>query len=422
MDYKRICKDGYRFHFIKTDKFKTVLVRVIFKSELTKEKITPLELLAGVLSTSTLDCPTLKELTLKKEDLYQLNYGCSSITSGNFVLFKTEARFIHEHYTENGMNEKSLRFFLDSIFHPNVHDAKFDKNAFLLEKHEYMEFLEGKDDSPSRYASVRFNSILGRGTSLEIDRSGSMEALEPITEASLYETYLDVFQNSSVDVFFIGNMEEEEVTSILDEYLAHRKEESTVIPLELSLLVDERIDQIDEKDYQQSKLLMGFKIEHLTDFERMYVLPVYNFILGADSDSLLFKNVREKHSLCYDIHSVTLPIYSAFKVSAGIEAKDYNQTVSLVNEMIEKMKQGEFLDSDLEKVKLNYKTSYKETLDDPSAILNNYETHEYRGYDLLEDRMVQIDKVTREMVIDLANKVKLVVVYFLEGTHEKNRD
>ena len=53
----------------------------------------------------------------------------------------------------------------------------------------------------------------------------------------------------------------------------------------------------------QSKLVLGLKIDKMTDFELRYVLSVYSYILGGGPDSKLFKNVREKNSLCYYISS-----------------------------------------------------------------------------------------------------------------------
>ena len=41
----------------------------------------------------------------------------------------------------------------------------------------------------------------------------------------------------------------------------------------------------------------------ISPYERDYVLVLANLILGGGADSKLFKDVREKHSLCYSIHS-----------------------------------------------------------------------------------------------------------------------
>lgn len=423
MDYQLMEKKQYRFHYIKTNKFKTVLMRVNFKTKIKESSITERDLLAGVLSNSTKDYPTLRELVLKKEDLYQLVYGCSSMTSGNYIIFQGQTKFIHEKYTEEGMNETSIRFFFDSLFSPNIEGNGFSKDAFSLEKRDFLEFLEGKNDEPNRYSSYRFNQIIGENTPLAFDHSGDIDILKGIDEVSLYQSYLNMLEESVLDIFFIGDMEVEEVTSIIDEYVKDKPVQVLEESHFCSLFLREEKEEIEPKHFKQSKLKMGFTIDDITPFEREYVLPVYHFILGGDSDSLLFQNIREKNSLCYDVHSNYYPIYGFVRVSAGIEAKDYEKTVSLVKEQVRKMALGEFDEKELDKVKLNYKTSFKEIMDSPQSILNVYESHEYLGYDLLEDRMKNWDKVTKEMVVSFAKRVNLVVTYFLEGNDdEKKRD
>lgn len=415
MDYKRIEKEKYCLHFMKTDKFKTVLMRVNFKQTITKKLITENEILAGLLSNSSYELKTLKDMILKKEDLYQLGYDCSTVTSGNYIIFKSFVKFINEKYTEKGMNEASIKFFLDSVFKPNIDDNGFKKDIFDLEKNNYMEYLEGKDDNPSRYANQKFNEILGEGTPLEFDHSGDAKVLEDIDEKSIYKSYLNMLNNSSVDIFFVGDMELDDVTKIIDSYFVNVKKNKLDGEHYVSLPINELKEVKEKSNFTQGKLRMGFTITDLTDFERQYVLPIYNFILGGDADSLLFKNVREKNSLCYDVYSNFITVYSALRVVADISSKDYEKAVSIIKEMIEYMKNGEFDEEEMDKVKLNYKTSFREITDSNQSISNILESREYLNYDLPNERIEKIDSVTKDMVISLANRVNLKVIYFLEG-------
>lgn len=415
MNYTCIEKNNYRFHYMKTNKFKTILMSLNFKQKIEEHLITEREILSGLLSNSSKDYPTLRDMILKKEDLYQLNYGCSTVTSGNYIIFKSFVKFISEKYTEDGMNEASIRFLLDSIMKPNVDGDSFKKDIFDLEKNNYLEYLEGKDDNPNNYATTKFNKLFGEGTPLVFDHNGDIEVLKKIDEKTIYQSYLDMINNSTVDVFFVGNMEIEEVTSIIDEYFSSRNSKQEKSTHYVTINDYELKEKIDKNNFKQSKLRMGFSIPNITDFERQYVLPIYNFILGGDADSLLFKNVREKNSLCYDISSSVISVYSAIRISAGIAAKSYDKAISIIKEMIECMKNGEFDEEELVKVKLNYKTSFKEIMDSPGSIASILESHEYLGYDFPDERIEKINSVTKDMVVELAKKVELKVIYFLEG-------
>ena len=49
------------------------------------------------------------------------------------------------------------------------------------------------------------------------------------------------------------------------------------------------------------------------------------------------------------------------------------------------------------------------------SIANNYMSHEYLKTDLLADRIKNIDNITKDMVVDIANKVSINTIYMLEG-------
>lgn len=421
MNYTKLDKGNYRIHLIETDKFKTVSMRICFKRPLEEKMITEREILSGILTNSTAACPTLKDLIMQKEDLYQLGFGYSTKHSGRYMIVTGGVKFIHEKYTEKGMNEKSMRFFLDSLFHPNAENHSFNQNAFALEQRNYLEFLEQKDDNPNQYALKRFRSLIGKGTPLCYDPSGDAEILKGLDEKKLYQVYLDMLENDQVDIFIIGNISMNFVETILAEYFQNRKAITYEEGHFLTLQDMEYEEVVDHQDFKQSKLKICYDIKDLTDFERKYVLPVYNFVLGGDSDSLLFKEIREKNSLCYDVHSAMSPMYSYIVINAGIEAKDYEKTVELVKKQMQKMEEGDFKEEDIAKVKLNYQTSYKEIMDSPNGILNLYESHEYVGYNLVPDRIASIERVTKENITDLAKKIHLKAIYFLEGNDDDEK-
>jgi predicted Zn-dependent peptidase len=160
---------------------------------------------------------------------------------------------------------------------------------------------------------------------------------------------------------------------------------------------------------------MGFKSKPLTLFEREYIANVYSYILGGGADSKLFKNVREKNSLCYSIRSSFVSIISTMTVAAGINADKYNKATRIIKEEVKKMEKGEFDESDIEKAKVTYLASFKQLEDSPNSIINLYVTNQYLGYDLLDERKKNIKKVNRQMIINLAKKVQLDTIFFLEG-------
>ena len=145
------------------------------------------------------------------------------------------------------------------------------------------------------------------------------------------------------------------------------------------------------------------------------VKRVLDFILGGSADSKLFKEVREKNSLCYRISSGSNMLNNTMIIKAGINAQNYEKTKELIEKQISSLKKGDFDDEDIEKAIISYRTACKEILDSPLSIVSSYLGKIYGTSDLLDERKKNIEKVTKKDVIALANKLHLDTIYFLKG-------
>ena len=62
-------------------------------------------------------------------------------------------------------------------------------------------------------------------------------------------------------------------------------------------------------------------------------------------------------------------------------------------------------------------------MDSPASIERTFESHEYIGLDLIDERKNNIKNVTFEDVVNLAKKVHIDTIYVLEGgSDEKNNN
>ena len=163
-------------------------------------------------------------------------------------------------------------------------------------------------------------------------------------------------------------------------------------------------------------MVVGFKMDNLTDYEKRYVASVYNYILGGSTESNLFKTVREDNSLCYYINSSTQSLLGISMIRSGINAKDYDSVINLIYSELNNMKNGNFDKSKIENAKTTYINGLDELEDNPDSILSLYISREYLNADLVEKRKEQIMKVTYEDVINVAKKMHLDVIYLLEGS------
>ena len=84
MKYKKIINYSYNLHVIKTNKFKTVTVKVNFKRKLVKEEITYRNMIVNMLCESTEKYPSKRLMTIQTENLYDLGYKGMNYISGKY--------------------------------------------------------------------------------------------------------------------------------------------------------------------------------------------------------------------------------------------------------------------------------------------------------------------------------------------------
>lgn len=416
MDYKKITNKNYNLHIINTDKFKTINVMVNFKRKIKKDEITIRNLLNDLLINTSKKYKTSRDIEIETEELYDLGVSSNPHKSGNYHIISFKETFLNEKYTEVGMNEKSIEFLLELIFNANINDNKFDKEYFEIIKRTVEDDIKSLKDNTKKYSLTRLYEEMDKGP-LSYRTCGYLEDVDKITESNLYDYYKTVIENDKIDIFIIGNLSDT-YEQLFNKYIPDTIRIEDNISHYLDLEVAEEKVKKETIKTNQSKLSIGLKIKDITDFELKYVINLYSLILGGSSNSKLFKVVREENSLCYYISSSVSVISKIITIIAGINASDYDETIKLIKEEIDRLKNGNITEQDIEEAKKIYISGCKEVYDSPNLIINNYLSHEYADLDIVSDRIKKIEKVTKEDIIRLANKVVIDTIFLLEGIDE----
>lgn len=417
MEYKKIAEKGYNLHIIKNKKSKKIKIKINFKEKLTKENIVYRNMLSIILLESNKFYKTKRLLDIKCEDLYYVAVNSQASFIGNYNILSFDTVFLNEIHTEKGLNNESIKFFFELITEPNIEYSEFNKETFKIAKTLLKEDIESFNDFPNKVAFNSFHKSILKGTNQDLVGVGYMEDLEKMTEKSLYKYYQKIIKDNIIDIFVIGNFDSDEMEKTIKGNLKFNKNpkesESHFLKHTKTRKIVKKI--VEEKDIQQSILLIGSKLLNITDFERLYVLSIYNMILGGSPDSLLFKSVREKNSLCYSISSAYSATSNIQIVNAGIDKSNFNKTVTLIKKEIKKMENGEFTEKQIEQAKTSYIEALKEIEDTQSGMISLYEGHTYLGFDLIKERAEKIKKVTKEDIIKVSKKMYMDTIYLLKG-------
>ena len=423
MEYKKYELLPYHLHVIHTEKFKTVTIKVCLKRPLVPEEITIRNLLGNVLLESTEKHPSRRYMGMMTENLYGFSCQMDTYRSGNYMMTTLSASFLDEKYTEPGMLKKSIQFLIEILSCPNVQKGAFDEHSFNICKEGLKAAIESYDENPTRYAKRRLLQSMEENATYACMPCGTLEDLENITPQNLYEYYESVMKSDLVDIFVCGNVNGEELKNML---LSEFHIKTIKKPGKSHMITHNKYRKRckitkESRDITQSILMIGCKLDHPTEYERKYVMGLYNHLLGGGGDSRLYQTVREKHSLCYSIYSSASGVDNLLYIQAGIDKDRFKKTTELIRKEMKKIALGDIKEEEIEKYITMYLASCKEIEDSPNDLISLVMAQEYLHNDPLEVKEKEVLKLTKEMVVEFASKVRLDTIYLLEGekSHEE---
>ena len=411
---------AYNLNVIKTNNFKTVRVEVKFRNVVKKEEITLRNLLKMVLIESTKKFDTERKFVIESEELYDLKLSSTSSRVGNFTTLSFNLTFLNEEYTEKGLHNKSLDFLMEVLFNPNVSNNKFDSLSFNNCVNKLEKSIMGRKDNKTKYSIFALLQHMG-DYAYSYDQYGYLSDLKNIDEAKLYEYYKKVLMNDLVDVYVIGNVDSNEIR----EYFINNFKINSFKKEKMNVLIDEvlprkRVKVFKEEDVvNQTKIAIGLRFNDVSEYERKYVLYVYNEILGGSGNSLLFDTVREKNSLAYYINSIAQGYDNLLIIYTGIDKDRVDLGLKLIKKTIKDIEKGKFT-SDMFNNAINMITSsLKLSLETQSSVINNYYAMNILNSDDINTRISKFEKVTKEDVINFSKKIKMDTIFLLEGDYNE---
>ena len=297
MKYKKTKIDNYNLHMINIDNFKSITVDVIFSIPTSKEVITKSNFLFSILDFSSKKYSTRRELEIEKENLYSSEVDILNYKMGNYYNCNFSLSCLNDEYTEKGNFFKSLDLLKEIIFNPNIKNKSFDKDSFNTIMNNTITDIKGIYEDPAKYSLVSMIDNIGDDI-YSLHEFGYLDEVEKITPESLYDFYKYFMDNTHVEVFVVGDID----FNSLEEYFSNNfkfNNKSLDDIYFIHKIENKEVKTINE-DYPsiQGKLNIGFKMDNPSMYELDYVLPIYNLILGGNTEARLHNKVREEKGLC----------------------------------------------------------------------------------------------------------------------------
>ena len=429
MEYlKKEIKQGVTLHLINNKNFKTDFTVFFLSLPLEKETITKNALLPAVLRSGCKKYQSYQKIIEELEMLYGAAFDCGVDKTGDNLVLKFFIESINDNYLPNKNNnlEKVINVLTEIIFNPQVQDNSFDETKVELEKRNLEMIINAQKDNKDFYAYDKCVKAMYKNQSYGLSKYGDQKDLQAINNKNLYEQYKQVIDTCKIDIIVSSDFQAEEIAKIIKkneliQTIKPREEKIKIndIKKEIKDIIEKPEEIKEELDVTQGKLVIGLDIlpNRFDDFR--YITIVYNAIFGNGVSSKLFQIVREKESLAYTTKSEYVVQKNNIFIRCGIECDKYQKTLDLIKKLLDDMKKGDFTDEEITKAKeyiLAGVDSISEEQD--SQILFLFGQELSKRSITIDEYKEKIKNVTRDDLIEIANKVQINTIYFLRNGGE----
>lgn len=405
-------------HLLVTDKFKSNVVAAFLLTDLSEKNVTKNALIPAVLRRGTSNLKTMKDISIKMEDMYGATFDASVDKIGDKQALQFYISTIDNKYALNGEDllSDSLNFIYDIIYNPKTENGMFNAEYVEQEKETLRELINSKINNKASYAVFRAIEEMYQNDPYALFKYGNIKDLENITAKNLYEQYKNVLETSEEHFYIAGNFERESILNFFES----KYEKGTYSNEKIQRTKKSELDKneyrnvVDRMDVTQGKLVLGYEVGLDITPENFYKVLVFNAILGSSSNSKMFQNVREKASLAYTARSSYIKHKGVLLITAGIELDKYEQALELTKVQINDMKIGNFSDEDIKDAKVFLGNLFTSCLDDQTTMIELSIGQFVLGdEDSVPEMIENIKKVTREDIIEVANSLRLAIDYYL---------
>ena len=399
-------------------RFKTGSLSLQLIRPMCREEAAANALISAVLLRGTQRHPDIRDITLHLDDLYGATVGSLVRRVGDYQTTGFYCSFTEDRYALNGdeILRPTIAFLEELLLMPRLENGVFCESFVEGEKRNVLSAIEAQKNDKRTYAASQLMKHMCAQDSTSISRLGEPEDVRKIQPAELYSHYQKILRESRIDLFYVGSQNAETIGEILAPIF--RKIERNYVPLPEQTPFHDGGDtrNVEQMDVTQAKLQMGFVTPSSIQTPDFVPYQVLNMVFGGGMTSKLFMNVREKMSLCYDIGSAYQGSKGILTVGAGMDSQMAETVENQILEQLECCRRGEISPQELESAKEALLSSLRSIPDSPGSMENYYATGALSGLTITtEQYMEQVQQVTLEKLIEVAQKIRLHSVYLLKG-------
>jgi|HigsolmetaAR203D_1030402.scaffolds.fasta_scaffold00225_34 predicted Zn-dependent peptidase len=413
-----------RLHVMPTKRFKTYQFTLYAGVPLSDADVTRTALLPFVLRRGTAATPETRAFRERLDDLYGAGFGFDVMKRGDSHVIVFQLEVLQDRFAR-GAGESLLaagmRLLGEVVTQPALENGAFLPNYVDTEKTTVRKRLEAIVNDKIRYAAERCIEEMCAGEAYRLNALGKIEDLPRLTPETLHAYYAEWLKRASFDLYVTGDTTLDEASALAAESFRLPDGAPGTYPKPADCGSAGEVKTVVERmDVTQGKLNMGLRIGVRYADDDYPAALMYNGILGAFPHSKLFINVRERASLAYYAASRYDGHKGILTIQSGIEIANFERASAIIREQLDAMARGDISELELSQTRAMITGQLRELRDSAPEMIAFHFNGVLSGRSRDADELIrQIEAVTRDDIVRVAERVKLDTIYFLRDGKEE---
>lgn len=289
-------------------------------------------------------------------------------------------------------------------------NSNFPKDEIAIEREVILAEVRTSLDDIEDYSYKVAHEIAYKNSPLKYDTIGTEDNILKLKRKNLVDFYKRYYVPNNCCISIVSSLDYEEVYNIVSEYF------KGWIPFEVKhndIIIEDNINikKISFKENIEQSSIVYIYTFHNLDKKHELALKILNHRLGASGNSILFRELREKKGLAYDVYSEldTTSFVKSMYIYTSVSKKNINKAIKCINLCIENINNGKYLfkNDSTAIMKKVLKTSVISTIEDTTSLCNYMLHQAIDGNDIYEfiDDMERLKNIKEDDIYETAKSV-----------------
>jgi len=307
----------------------------------------------------------------------------------------------------------ALELFSNVIFEPT-----FPRDHFENLRQTTISVLRRYKDYPSQYAYILWRKMMYGAQSMITAREGRRGDLNQLTLTQIKNWHKRYFTTDNMTLVLTGDMNFDSTLSMVEKYFAKKTIKGDVTEPDYTINPTRKRYQMKDMKSSQAVIILGGFGPGYQEQKKMMAIYILSIVLGGDTNSRLFDELREKRGLAYsvDMSYFAFKDFGVFGVNGVVDRENVDVAIELIKEELYKVAQNGITEYELEKARNYLLGQMLQEQEGVAVVAGNLSTQLALGWDYEHYlmRKARLFAITQKQIGEIAEEVLKEENYFIQ--------